>query len=140
MLQVRKSWDANGMLHLTDQEALELSALPFERTWVQSRPQGRHLRVLATPDGVSLITEKSPRGPLKAKEINEISRIAVSAVRAVPELRWAAVDLIFRRRGLFTKQPEHPVLVEGITLTPRYWQDDHVMAGNFDDFSLSIIS
>lgn len=138
LMSTKSAWNQDGVQTLTEQEALDLSALPFQPTWVQARPSGRHLRVLATPDKAWVITEEAPRRTLSATEVEEASRVAVRAVRAVPELRWVAVDLILRRRRLLDGRPD-PVLVEGMSLTPRYSQDDHVMAGDFDEFCRHII-
>ncbi|RJN32062.1 CapA family protein [Nesterenkonia natronophila] len=133
VLSSRSAWDGDGVQVLNDHEVLSLSVLPHRYTWVQARPSGRRLRVLATPDKAWLVTERRLRQALSTAEVEAVSRVAVRAVRAVPELRWGAVDVVLRRRRLTEGRPD-PVLVEGVMLNPRYSQDDHVLAGSFDEF------
>ncbi len=53
------------------------------------------------------------------------ARTAVEAIRAVPELRWGAVSLVRRSRGVGS-------LVEGISVDPSIDLNLSVLAGSFD--------
>lgn len=59
--------------------------------------------------------------------------LAVRAVRAVQELRWAAVDILLRP-GRLIKGRVGGVLVEGLTRAQKYTAKDSLVAGDFDAF------
>lgn len=109
-----------------------------KRTWVQTRPIGRRVRVLATREKAWVVTAHSSQARLSAEHIYLASRLAVRAVRAVPELRWAAVDVLIRPR-LLAKGDREGLLVEGLSITPSYSPQDQIRAGDFDQFCAEVL-
>lgn len=108
------------------------------KIWAQARPVGRRVRILATREKAWVVTAQSSQGRLSEEHIYAASRLAVRAVRAIPELRWAAVNVLIRPRLLANGNPDG-LLVEGLTLTPSYSPQDQVRAGDFDQFCSVII-
>src|SRR5699024_1394828 len=112
------SWSGVSSRILTDEEALSLVSLP-KSMWAQTRLRGRRIRFLATQGRAWVATAKRNRGRLEAEHVARAGQLAVKAVRAVPELRWACVDVLIRpsriRAGL-----TDGLLVEGLTLAPKY--------------------
>lgn len=109
------------------------------KIWVQARPVGRRVRVLATREKAWVVTAHRSQVNLSSQHIYAASRLAVRAVRAVPELRWAAVTVLIRPRLIANGVPGG-LLVEGLTLTPSYSPQDQIRAGDFDQFCSVIIS
>lgn len=132
------SWSDLSSRILTDEEALSKVSLP-KSMWAQTRLRGRRIRFLATQDKAWVATAKNSRSQLEAKHMVSAGQLAVKAVRAVPELRWACVDVLVRpsriRAGL-----TDGLLVEGLTLAPKYSTGDRIIAGNIDDFFLSVLT
>lgn len=131
------SWRGPYYNQLPAKQAHEWKSLP-DTMWVQSRFQGRRVRVLATRYTSAVTTALSPQGSLQEEHILKAGRLAVEAVRAVPELRWAAVDILIRPTRL-REGRRGGLLVEGISMRPRYSPLDQVIAGDFDAFCRSLI-
>lgn len=125
-------WDGLGSHILTDQQALEMTSLPG-KMWVQTRPRGRRLRVLATRGKSWVVTTKAGLRPLEEEYLAAAGQLAVHAVRAIPELSWAAVDLVVRQ-SRFKEGRRGGVLIEGLTLEPEYTTEDQIIVGDFDAF------
>ncbi|MGO1522406.1 MAG: CapA family protein [Nesterenkonia sp.] len=102
------------------------------RMWVQVRPRGVRVRVLATQHKSWGVTAAATEKSLNAVAIASASEVAIRAVRAVPELRWAAVDVVFS--GPSAKSTSKPPLVEGMSMSPTFTAEDQVIAGSFDEF------
>lgn len=105
---------------------------------VQARSRGRHLRILASREEAAVVIAKNTPGPLDDAHLATAGKQAVEAVRAIPELHWAAVDLVVRPSRL-RENRSGGVLVEGLTLTPRFSPTDRIIAGDLDGFCRSII-
>src|SRR5699024_4279026 len=58
LMRISEPWRGAEVNVLDAEEALALEALS-ERMWVQARPQGRRMRVLATPEKSWLVTTKA---------------------------------------------------------------------------------
>ena len=125
-------WDGPDSRKLTEQEVLDLESLSG-RTWVQARPAGRRVRILATPEKVWAITSETDSRPLADDLTAAAGEMAVEAVRAIPELRWAAVDTLIRQSRIRDGRP-NGVLVEGLTDQPTYSTHTRLLAGDFDIF------
>lgn len=130
-------WDGADSHILTEQQALEMASLPG-KMWAQARPRGRRLRALATREKSWVVTTDSGLRPLEEEYLTAAGRLAVHAIRAIPELRWAAVDLVVRPSRLKQARPGG-VLIEGLTLEPQYAAKTQIIAGDFDAFSRWII-
>lgn len=94
----------------------------------QSRPNGNRLRVFATAGGAVLVTrpatERAPRPVL----VEAACDVGAAAVRAVPELRWAAVDIVVKRPARLHRRAPR-ALVEGMTVEPAVSPGDRVVCG-----------
>ena len=106
--------------------------------WVQARPQGRRIRILATRDKARVVTARSPQGNFSQENMDAASRLAVQAIRAIPELRWAAVDVLIRPTRILQGRSDG-LLVEGLSSAPYFTEHHMVLAGDFDQFCRSII-
>lgn len=114
------------------QEANELTSLT-ERMWVQDRPEGLRVRVMATRErSLALMTRHTDHSFTDA-ELSTASYAAIQAVRAIPELRWASVDLLLHPRRI-RHDRDRGALVEGLSISPAFTTADHVVAGDMDDF------
>lgn len=89
---------------------------------VQHYPSGRRLRVIATPTGPLAVTSSETVTPAQLELGTDL---ATRAVRAVPELRWASVDIVITDRGR--------ALVEGLSKNPSFTPEDRLIAGSLDD-------
>lgn len=87
----------------------------------QQRPKGTRIRVLASAEHAFAVVG-APGTSLSANDRATVGRIAVTAVRAVPQLRWAGVDIVLTR-------PFRRPKVEGITVTPTI---DTLLAGSLE--------
>lgn len=109
----------------------EAERLDFTDRWIiQEQPSGHLLRVLAFRDGALAVTGAEPdvaAAPLAAAE-----RLAVQAVQAVPQLRWGVVEVVVPADGDDYLPPAG--LVQGMSLTPRFYPADTVVAGDLDRF------
>lgn len=132
MRPVSTPWVGADADVLSEAEVLKLTSVP-EPMWVQARPRGRRVRVLATQEKAWLVTSEISTRSLDARSIEAASDIAVRALRAIPELRWAAIDVLVRPTRI-KENRGNGVLIEGITRQPSYSADDTIIAGDFDDF------
>ena len=57
---------------------------------------------------------------------------AVDAVRAIPELPWAAVDLYFGRTASGSDH-QGRAYVEGLSMNPMLTAEQRLLAGGFDE-------
>lgn len=137
LMPVSAAWAGPDADLISAQEALSMSSLPG-RMWVQSRPHGPRLRILATQKRAWVVTAGKGQQDVEEGAIQAASLVAVQAVRAVPELRWAAVDLFLRPRRIREFRRDG-VLVEGLSIGPAFSAEDRIIAGNFDAFCSWIV-
>lgn len=124
--------------HLMSEDSLAKAALSSGRSWVQARPAGRRVRVLASHHRAETLVAHRDEQPLSSAEIADAGRLAVWAVRSIPELRWAAVDIVVTGAADDTDSTDR-VLVEGLSQTPDFSLDDEVIAGGLDTFCQWIV-
>lgn len=98
----------------------------------QSSPEGPRFRVLASQERSWVVTVGPDQLTLIPEEVASASNVAIQAVRAVPELRWAAVDVVMLKRREDSTSTSS--FVEGMTIQPTYTTQDQIIAGSFDDF------
>lgn len=109
----------------------EAERLDFTDRWiVQEQPSGHRLRVLAFRDGALAVTGEE--SDVAAVPRVSAERLAVQAVRAVPQLRWGVVEIVVPADGDDHLPPAG--LVQGMSLTPRFSPADTVVAGDIDRF------
>ncbi|WP_225973305.1 acetate--CoA ligase family protein [Nesterenkonia natronophila] len=138
LMPIQASWVGPDAHSLAAEEALGIESIS-EKLWVQARPPGWRVRILATPTGGWVVTTKDLQRSLNATLLRKATNAAVKAVRAIPELRWAAVDLVLRPKRVEANRVGG-VLVEGLMQQPRYTTSDHVIAGDFDEFCRALIT
>lgn len=106
---------------------------------VQTYPPGVRVRVCATKYEAFAILAEEGTDPIDATFAAVASHAAVEAIRAVPELRWAIVDIVVQPRLLALDRREK-ALVEGMSLTPLLDLDQLILAGSIDDFFAWLVS
>ena len=111
---------ANPILH---------SVVNSESQWfVQEYKQGHRYRVIASETGALAVMASSSQELPSREQIDEVVRLAVGSVRALPQLRWAAVDVV-----MSTGHDASEGFVEGMTFRPMLVSNDLVVAGSLRD-------
>jgi len=106
-----------------------------DRAWViQRQLSGRRLRLYCTRQKVWAVTAVEPLlDVLSDADLTRAAELSLRAVRAIPGLRWAAVDtVVWDRRG--SDNGDRIVLVEGVTVTPMLQADDFLVGGDLSAF------
>jgi D-alanine-D-alanine ligase-like ATP-grasp enzyme/L-alanine-DL-glutamate epimerase-like enolase superfamily enzyme len=105
--------------------------------YLESRPAGVRLRVLATHGEALAVlcdAETAATSPPGRDVVARAGEVARDAVRAVPELRWAAVDLVL------PAAPGDPApAVERMTTDPTVDADDRLVAGGMAAFFEAVL-
>jgi len=119
-------------------EVLPVEELPHrfsidEPRILQNRPSGTRVRVVARRERAMAAVSSDPDSNVDDRCMEVVGKLAVEAVRAVPELRWAVVDLVVRPQRI-KEGRRGAALVEGLSLNPRLSQQDMVVAGDLQDF------
>lgn len=125
------SWRGTNAHLVSAQRARSMTSVSG-RMWVQLRPRGVRVRVLAAQHKSWVITATATQESLDAVALAAASDVAVQAVRAIPELRWAAVDVVFAEAS--ADPTSGSPLVEGMSISPTFTGEDQVIAGSFDEF------
>lgn len=120
-------------------EHIDDSILGKRRTWLaQTRPDGDRFSVIATPDDVLAILASPGQVRPASPVLAEISRLGVSAVRAVPQLRWAVVHIVYP----FPKQDDsrkRNAMVEMLTINPTFSAESEVIVGSMSSVFNTLI-
>ncbi|WP_261623344.1 ATP-binding protein [Nesterenkonia marinintestina] len=124
----RGSWAAGCVI--TAEEHTDPEVLQGRRGWfAQVRPQGVRVRVFADTQGVSAVLQAPGQSSVPPESLRRAGEVAVHAVRAMPGLRWACVELVVVTSP-DKEEHEVSVLVEGLTYRPTMNLDDSVVAGS----------
>ena len=115
-------WGSHNLLVSSMAELNETLPKLKVKYLVQQHLTGTRMRVIATPTGPLAVTSSEP---ISAAQLPQGTDLATRAVRAIPELRWAAVDIVITKRGR--------ALVEGLSLNPSFGPEDLLIAGSLDD-------
>lgn len=101
----------------------------------QDLPDGSRFAVVASPTQVLLVVGDSAVQPPSVEELGKASELAVRAVRAIPELRWAVVDVV-------VPDPEsgQGALVEGLSSNPALEGTPVVLAGSSREFAEALLN
>lgn len=128
-IPVRDDWSTSRRTDMRGDDP----SFSWDSSWyVQRRVPGMRLRLYCTRDEVLAVTvagDETVR-PLSTADLQGIGSVGLAAVRALPGLRWAAVDVV-HRSGDVTGSRD---LVEGLTITPKLGADDMLVAGDLDRF------
>ena len=130
LLPADKPWTSSAKIYGMSDDPNLIDSLAGAPEWfVQNRPQGPRLALVAAPDRVFFATITGDSTPPTSAQFDDASTAAVRAVAAVPGLRWAAVDVCIQvgRNGWRGR-------VEGMTIAPRFRSTDQVIAGRPLDF------
>jgi hypothetical protein len=109
--------------------------------FVQARPEGSRATVLATRDAaVATLSNLEASMTLLADKqcLSRAKRLAVAAVRAVPELRWASVEVVFPRPDA-TDSPPLPS-VEHLSTDPFLPVGHRILDGSIEGFLETILA
>lgn len=121
-------------------DAIDHSILDGKRNWlVQARLSGLRFSVIATPTEALVVVSPPGQDQFDATIIEEVSVLAVSAVRAVPHLRWAVVDII-RRYPNKEARARPMTLVEEMSINPTFNTTSEVVAGSMDNVFEMLVS
>lgn len=124
LVRIRRPWESGSTR--TVRSAADINTWPkkFRHRWMaQGVPSGKRCWVLASPrQPLTILADADFPAELCATA----SKIGVEAVRAVPELRWGAVAIVFRRSITGGNTP----LVEGISIDPLINAKYSVIAGS----------
>lgn len=106
---------------------------------VQAVPTGIRLRVLASRRGGHVVACEAADAPaLTDDAIVGGAELAVRAVRAIPDLRWAAVDVVApdpRPAGVSAA----PAVVERVSIRPELGDNHVLIAGDMTEFFDAIL-
>lgn len=105
------------------------------RRFIQVHEAGFRYRVIASNRGALAVVASKSQAPSSQEQIDEAVRVAVESVRAVPQLRWASVNVVIP-----TDADRLEGLVEGMSFRPVFLIDDVVIAGSLEDVFRLIIS
>ncbi|QZY53129.1 hypothetical protein KVY00_06820 [Leucobacter tenebrionis] len=120
---------------LTLRAPSEATASLFDggKTWyAQQRPDGERFRVIASPQRALVAISADASSSPDAEAMELVSRTAVLAVRAAPQRRWAAVDLVVCRASS-SSEDERVVYVEEVSCHPTFAAEDRVVGGSMSD-------
>lgn len=137
LLPPRGAWTDSSCKILAANEVMNTSSLR-KSTWVQTHPEGSRLRILASPEETWAILAQPDARPVGPSALSVAGRVAVEAIRAVPELRWAAVDVVVRQKRVRDGRAGG-VLVEGMTIAPQFSPQATIIAGSLDSFFAHIL-
>lgn len=122
--------DRNGRF-LPPRARVSRDSLAGRKSWVvQEYPAGRRYTVIASRSQAVVVVGRRSSGLLSDGELQRIVSRAVEAVRAVPQLRWSAVQLVAPQMASRLE-----IRVEGMTNSPVFSRGDYLLAGSFDDFA-----
>jgi D-alanine-D-alanine ligase-like ATP-grasp enzyme/L-alanine-DL-glutamate epimerase-like enolase superfamily enzyme len=107
--------------------------------FVQQWRPGTRLLVLTTRSrgGLAIISSSEDAIALADKQVAGAARLATEAVRAVPELRWAAVSVLIPH-GTGSSTATESAVVERMTLRPEIAGSQFLVAGRLSDFFAAI--
>ncbi|MGO2859777.1 MAG: hypothetical protein ACTIC1_01375 [Brevibacterium sp.] len=111
-----------------------------KRSWyAQSRRPGLRFSVIASRDAVLVVLVQSAQDECNQDVLNKVTKLAVRAVRAVPQLRWGVVEIVHQQE-LDRSGRKVETMVEGITLNPTVSTADTVIAGSMDNFVTLVVN
>ncbi|WBL19768.1 ATP-grasp domain-containing protein [Citricoccus sp. NR2] len=99
------------------------------RWYVQSYPQGPRVTILSSRNTSFAMFSKETLSQLAPSNMDDASRLALHAVRAIPQLRWAAADLVYHQSG-----NRGHWRVEGLSLNPSFTSNMRLVAGSASSF------
>ncbi|QZY53121.1 hypothetical protein [Leucobacter tenebrionis] len=121
-----QEWGGGKTVELEQGRPAQDLKMSGRHAWIaQMRPAGRRFLAIASPQEVLAVLGESS---LTYSELALLSSLAVRTVRAVPELRWSAVDIVVLEQPTRFTQ-----LVQGITVNPVITPSQKLLSGSLDD-------
>lgn len=109
-------------------DPIDRHLLHGQSAWlVQTHRPALRFRIVATPDKALAAFAPSEQELPEADAMRRASELAVRAVRSLPQLRWAAVDV-----AIGTSTPGASALVEHLSVLPTFEWYDTIVAGSMD--------
>ncbi|GFZ96715.1 CapA family protein [Nesterenkonia alkaliphila] len=102
---------------------------------VQEHSQSSRFTVVCSRDAALLVLGQGDEQSVAQQHLGEVAELAVRAVRAVPELRRAAVDI-----AIVEEDGGDQVYVEGLSSDPLMSEGSAVLAGSLRSFAENVIS
>ena len=128
------AWDSRRRRLLERPDAQVELLRPVGGQWLlQSSPDGIRFRVFATPEEVLLAISRTQ--DISEAEMRVAAQAAMGAVAAVPQLRWAAVDVVVPT----SYRTEPRALVEGLSQDPELWADSYFVAGTINSVITTVL-
>lgn len=126
LVRIRRPWESGGTRTVSSYADVDTWPKKFRHRWMaQGVPSGDRCWVLASPRRPLAILADAD---FPIELCATASEVAVEAVRAVPELRWGAVAIVFRRSITRGRTP----LVEGLSIDPLINTNYSVVAGSLE--------
>ncbi|GAA4831613.1 ATP-grasp domain-containing protein [Garicola koreensis] len=111
---------------------IDESILAGSHNWfVQARRPGLRFSVIASPHEALAVIAPSEQASPSENVVEEVAQLAARAVRAVPHLRWAVVDVMRRYPEHETRKRPNAV-VEELSLNPTFSGASELVAGSMD--------
>ncbi len=127
LVRFRRPWEAGVTRTVTSYEDIDNWPRKFRHRWIaQDVPRGIHCWVIASDREPLTILAGDDFPP---ELCAAASKVGVEAVRAIPELRWGAVAIVFRKALIGGRT----ALVEGVSIDPMISTDHSVVAGSLDN-------
>lgn len=105
----------------------EATLISRKNWYVQVRRDGTRLRVYASEAQALLVSSRENQPRPDRLVVESACRVAVRAVRAMPQLRWAAVDVVVRNDG-----ERLSAFVEEMSFRPSIYRTESVVAGSLN--------
>lgn len=123
------------------QDPIDDSLLSGRRTWIaQHWIRGPRFSVIASPERALAVLEANSQTTPSQQTMDEASRLAVSAVRALPQLNWAVVDIVCAPLSYSTAiPPKTKGFVEQVSANPTFAFESRIIAGSMESALDSII-
>ncbi|MFT3943469.1 MAG: ATP-grasp domain-containing protein [Ancrocorticia sp.] len=126
LVRIRRPWESGSTKIIKSYADVDTWPREFRHRWMaQGVPSGHRCWVIASP-GQPLAILANPDFP--AQLCATASKVGVEAVRAIPELRWGAVAIVFRKSITGSRTP----LVEGVSIDPLINGNYSVIAGSLE--------
>lgn len=118
---------------IENEDSIDDSVLRGSRAWtVQEWIHGHRFSVIASPERAFAVVGSSALEVPSEYVVDEACRLAVSAVRAMPQLNWAVVDVVCVSPD--TSPVARPrALVERLSANPTFDTESLLLAGSIDD-------
>lgn len=133
-----KPWRSSRQTQVASNKLQEtMKSMPVATWYVQEKPRGMRLVIVATPLKSVLSLQSMHEPEVSSSLASAANDLAVRAVRAIPELRWAAVDVVLPD-GLTATQEN--LVVEGLRRDFAIESGDRVVSGSIEQVADQIYS